>query len=56
MQMDIKTPTHLSKKQETLLKEFAKLEAGKLSSKLKNILKGGVSEAVNQRPPTELGV
>jgi molecular chaperone DnaJ len=47
MQMDIKTPTHLSKKQETLLKEFTKLEAGKLSSKLKNILKGGVSEAVS---------
>ncbi len=47
MQMDIKTPTHLSKKQETLLKEFAKLETGKLSSKLKNILKGGVSEAAN---------
>jgi molecular chaperone DnaJ len=47
MQMDIKTPTHLSKKQETLLKEFTKLEAGKLSSKLKNILKGGASEAVS---------
>jgi molecular chaperone DnaJ len=45
MQMDIKTPTHINKKQEALLKEFAKLEAGKLSSKLKNILKGGVSEA-----------
>ena len=45
IQMDIKTPTHLSKKQETLLKEFTKLEAGKLSSKLKNILKGGASEA-----------
>ncbi len=45
MQVDIKTPTHLSKKQEALLKEFAKLEAGKLSSKLKNILKGGLSEA-----------
>jgi molecular chaperone DnaJ len=46
IQVDIKTPTHLSKKQEALLKEFAKLEAGKLSSKLKNILKGGMSEAV----------
>jgi molecular chaperone DnaJ len=43
--MDIKTPTHLSKKQEALLKEFAKLESGKLSSKLKSILKGGISEA-----------
>jgi molecular chaperone DnaJ len=45
IQVDIKTPTHLNKKQEALLKEFAKLEAGKLSSKLKNILKGGASEA-----------
>ena len=45
IQVDIKTPTHLSKKQEALLKEFAKLDAGKLSSKLKNILKGGASEA-----------
>ena len=45
IQVNIKTPTHLSKKQEALLKEFAKLEAGKLSSKLKNILKGGASEA-----------
>jgi molecular chaperone DnaJ len=47
IQVEIKTPTHLSKKQEALLKEFAKLEAGKLSSKLKNILKGGMSQAVN---------
>ena len=45
IQVDIKTPTHLSKKQEVLLKEFAALEKNKLSSKLKNILKGGVSEA-----------
>jgi len=30
----------LSKKQESLLREFAKLEAGKFSNKLKNILKG----------------
>jgi molecular chaperone DnaJ len=45
IQVNIKTPTHLNKKQEALLKEFAKLEAGKLSSKLKNILKGGMSEA-----------
>lgn len=41
IQVNIKTPTHLSKKQEALLKEFAALESNKLSSKLKNILKGG---------------
>ena len=39
MQAIIKTPTNLSKKQEMLLKEFANIESGKLSNKLKNILK-----------------
>jgi len=47
IQVDIKTPTHLSKKQEVLLKEFAEVESGKLSKKLKNILKGGAKEATN---------
>lgn len=41
IQVNIKTPTHLSKKQEALLKEFAALESNKLSNKLKNILKSG---------------
>ena len=41
IQVDIRTPTHLSKKQERLLREFVNLESNKLSSKLKNILKGG---------------
>jgi molecular chaperone DnaJ len=45
IQVDIKTPTNLSKRQEALLKEFAELETKKLSSKLKNILKGRESEA-----------
>jgi len=40
IQVIIKTPVGLSKKQENLLKEFAKLESGKLSNKLKNLLKG----------------
>jgi molecular chaperone DnaJ len=47
IQVDIKTPTHLNKKQEALLKEFAKLESNKLSKKLKSILKGGAAEAAN---------
>ena len=47
IQVEIKTPTHLSKKQESLLREFAALESGKLSKKLKNILKGGISQASN---------
>lgn len=41
IRVKIRTPTNLSKKQEELLREFARAEAGKLSSKLKNILKGG---------------
>ncbi|UCF92570.1 MAG: molecular chaperone DnaJ [Desulfobacterales bacterium] len=45
IQVNIKTPTNLNKKQEALLREFAALEEGKLSSKLKNILKGGLSGA-----------
>ena len=40
VQIIIKTPTHLNKKQISLLKNFAKLEKEKLSSKLKHILKG----------------
>ena len=40
IQVVIKTPTNLTKKQESLLKEFAKLESGRLSNRLKNILKG----------------
>lgn len=47
IQVEIKTPTHLTKKQAGLLKEFAKLEKAKLSSKLKNILKNGVSSMAN---------
>lgn len=40
IQVEIKTPTHLNKKQEALLREFAELEEGKFTNKLKNILKG----------------
>ncbi len=47
IQVNIKTPTHLNKKQENLLREFAKLEKDKLSNKLKNILKNSVSKAAN---------
>jgi hypothetical protein len=37
----------LSKRQEALLREFAELESSKFSKKLKNILKGGASQAAN---------
>lgn len=47
IQVMIKTPTNLSKKQEELLREFAKLEKGKFSNKIKNMLKGGSSSAVH---------
>ena len=45
IQVMIKTPSNLSKKQEDLLREFAKLEKGKFSNKLKHILKGDSSSA-----------
>ncbi len=45
IQAVIKTPASLSKKQETLLREFEKLEAGKLSNKLKSILKSATAKA-----------
>lgn len=41
IQILIKTPTNISKKQASLLREFDKIENNKISSKLKNILKGG---------------
>jgi molecular chaperone DnaJ len=47
IQVAIKTPTHLTKKQEDLLRDFAKLESKKLSHKIKNILKGDASEAAS---------
>jgi molecular chaperone DnaJ len=47
IQMAIRTPTHLNKKQESLLKEFARLEKSKLTTKLKDILKGGAANAMN---------
>lgn len=45
IQTVIKTPTNLNKKQEKLLREFEKLESGKLATKLKNILKSSSSKA-----------
>lgn len=45
IQFAIKTPTNMSKKQEDLLREFAKLEQGKFRNKLKNILKGSSLKA-----------
>jgi molecular chaperone DnaJ len=45
IQVTIKTPTSLSKRQEELLAEFANLEERKFSRKLKNLLKGAASKA-----------
>ncbi len=45
IRIDIKTPVNLNKKQEALLKEFAKIEAKKLSTKIKNMLKGAAAKA-----------
>ncbi len=40
IQVAIRTPTSLNKKQEALLKEFAQLEEGKLTNKIKNMFRG----------------
>ncbi len=45
IQANIKTPTSLSKKQESLLKEFAKLESKKLSTKLKKLLRSATAKS-----------
>ena len=47
VQVVIKTPTHLNKKQEALLRELEKIETDKLSHKLKNILKSGSTRISN---------
>lgn len=47
IQVTVKTPTNVNKKQEELLKEFAHLEEAKLGKRLKNILKSATSKAVN---------
>ena len=47
VQVNVKTPTNLNKKQVALLKEFAALEESKFTSKLKNILKSGPTRAAN---------
>ncbi|MBF0572843.1 MAG: molecular chaperone DnaJ [Desulfamplus sp.] len=40
VQVNIKTPTGLSKKQEKLLQEFDKLDANKITNRLKSLFKG----------------
>lgn len=40
IQVLVKTPTHLNKKQENLLREFAKAEDSKLSNKIKRVFNG----------------
>jgi molecular chaperone DnaJ len=42
IQVVVKTPTGLNKKQEKLLREFASIEASKLSTKIKKVFNGGV--------------
>ncbi|MDM8514874.1 molecular chaperone DnaJ [Desulfobacterales bacterium HSG16] len=45
IQVDIKTPTNLNKKQESLLRDFAKLEETKFTTKIKNLFKGDSTKA-----------
>jgi molecular chaperone DnaJ len=44
VQVTVKTPTNISKKQEELLREFARLEETKFGKRLKNILKSAASK------------
>ncbi|MCF8067598.1 MAG: molecular chaperone DnaJ [Desulfobacterales bacterium] len=45
IQVMVNTPTGLNKKQETLLREFEKIEEGKLTTKFKNMFKGHGTKA-----------
>ena len=47
IQVTIKTPTHLTKKQESLLREFAKMDEAKIGNRIKNMIKGAASKAAN---------
>ncbi len=46
VQVQVKTPTRLTKKQEKLLQEFQELEAGKLTNKIKSALRGDRAKAI----------
>ncbi|PIP42062.1 MAG: molecular chaperone DnaJ [Desulfobacterales bacterium CG23_combo_of_CG06-09_8_20_14_all_51_8] len=45
VQVDLKTPKNMSRKQEDLLREFSRLESDKLSKKFKRFFKGGSTQA-----------
>lgn len=45
IQLDVRTPTNMNKKQETLLRDFARIEADKFTNKLKNMIKGQSGKA-----------
>lgn len=45
VELSLKTPKHLSKRQEELLREFAQLESEKFTSKIKRIFKVGAQKA-----------
>jgi len=47
IKIQIKTPTHLTKKQVSLLKEFDKLELNKFTNRLKSIFKNGSTSMGN---------
>jgi len=45
IQVDLKTPKNMNKKQEELLKEFMQLDESKLTKKIKRLFKGGPAKA-----------
>jgi len=48
VQVIIETPTRLTKKQETLLRDFGRLESKKISSRIKGMFKGDGRQAAKQ--------
>ena len=45
VQVELKTPKNMSKRQEELLREFMQLDEGKLTQKIKRLFKGGTTRA-----------
>jgi len=45
VQVELKTPKHLNKRQEELLREFSKIESEKFTTRIKKLFKGGNAKA-----------
>ncbi len=45
VQVELRTPKHLNKRQEELLREFSKIESEKFTSRIKKLFKSGNAKA-----------